>query len=91
MVLICAHKISIRAYWLEDRGRSTNIFIDFIGKLTLLEMKSFVLLDEENDLKEGIYIFMRIFIQSRYVAPSFIYFFRVIREASWREEVFRGT
>lgn len=56
-----------------------------------MEMKSFVPLDEENDLKEGIYIFMRIFIQSRYVAPSFIYFFRVIREASWREEVFRGT
>lgn len=56
-----------------------------------MEMKSFVLLDEENDLKEGMYIFMGIFIQSRYVAPSFICCFRVIREASWREEVFRGT
>lgn len=68
-----------------------NIFINFIGKLTFLEMKRFVLLKKENDLREGMYIFMRIFIQSWYVAPSFIYCFRVIREVIWRKEVFRGT
>jgi hypothetical protein len=49
---------------LEDRGRSIySLFTIFIKELTLLGMGTFVLLDEKNDTKERIYIFIRIFVE----------------------------
>lgn len=52
-----------------------SLFVIFIKEITLLGMGTFVLLDEKNDTKEGIYIFIRIFVESQFSGDLvFIYF-----------------